>query len=173
MDDFSLFCQTACMVYSSRMEPVPGVLIRVQANESHVVRIDFTANDSETPNDEPLPLILETMRQLRAYFRGELHRFDLPLAIDGTDFQRRVWSALLTIPYGETRSYAEIARQIGAPRAFRAVGTANGDNPIAIAVPCHRVINSGGALGGYGGGLTLKRLLLDLERRNHVIQKAG
>ena len=102
-------------------------------------------------------------RQLQEYFAGERREFDCLLDLRGTDFQLRCWRALLKIPYGETRTYAEQARVVGQPQAFRAVGMANGDNPIAIVVPCHRVINTGGKLGGYGGGLDLKRRLLDLE----------
>ncbi|MCV7102936.1 methylated-DNA--[protein]-cysteine S-methyltransferase [Mycobacterium palustre] len=107
----------------------------------------------------------DAVDQLRAYFAGELTDFDIELDFAGTGFQRRVWEALLTIPYGETRSYGEIARQIGAPGSARAVGLANGHNPIAIVVPCHRVIGAGGSLTGYGGGLDRKRALLDLEKR--------
>jgi methylated-DNA-[protein]-cysteine S-methyltransferase len=103
--------------------------------------------------------------QLVAYFAGELTAFDLELDLRGTEFQRRVWQALLTIPYGETRSYGEIAEQIGAPGAARAVGLANGHNPIAIIVPCHRVIGANGSLTGFGGGLGRKRTLLQLENQ--------
>ncbi|KUH97194.1 cysteine methyltransferase [Mycolicibacterium acapulense] len=106
----------------------------------------------------------EAVEQLEAYFAGELTEFDLDLDMVGTPFQRKVWSALLTIPYGETRSYGEIARQIGAAGAFRAVGLANGHNPIGIIVPCHRVIGANGSLTGYGGGLDRKRALLDMEK---------
>lgn len=108
----------------------------------------------------------ETIAQLRAYFAGELADFELPLAPEGTDFQRSVWDALLKIPYGATVSYGEIARAIGRPKASRAVGAANGDNPIPIVVPCHRVIGSTGKLTGFGGGLEIKATLLDLERRH-------
>jgi methylated-DNA-[protein]-cysteine S-methyltransferase len=106
----------------------------------------------------------DAVEQLEAYFAGERTDFDLNLDLVGTEFQRRVWSALLTIRYGETRSYGEIARQIGSPGAFRAVGLANGHNPIGIIVPCHRVIGSNGSLTGYGGGLDRKRALLDMEK---------
>jgi methylated-DNA-[protein]-cysteine S-methyltransferase len=92
-----------------------------------------------------------------------LERFDLPLDFRGTDFQKQVWAALLTIPFGETRSYGAIARQIGRPSASRAVGAANGRNPISIVAPCHRVIGSGGALTGFAGGIEVKRFLLELE----------
>jgi methylated-DNA-[protein]-cysteine S-methyltransferase len=104
------------------------------------------------------------VEQLDAYFAGELADFDVEIDMRGTEFQRQVWNALLTIPYGETRSYGEIAEWIGAPGAARAVGLANGHNPIAIIVPCHRVIGANGSLTGYGGGLDRKRTLLGLER---------
>lgn len=115
---------------------------------------------SWTRADAPFAAAVE---QLQQYFAGERTTFDLPLAIDGGAFQRRVWRALLDIPYGETASYGEIAARIGAPGAARAVGLANGRNPIAVIVPCHRVIGADGTLTGYGGGLERKRLLLDLE----------
>jgi methylated-DNA-[protein]-cysteine S-methyltransferase len=107
----------------------------------------------------------EACGQLDEYFAGERTEFDLPLNPAGTPFQRRVWDALKTIPYGEIRSYGEIAEQIGRPGAARAVGLANGRNPISIVVPCHRVIGASGALTGYGGGLERKQYLLDLETR--------
>lgn len=102
--------------------------------------------------------------QLEEYFRGERTEFELELELVGTEFQRRVWAALLTIPYGETRSYGQIAAQLEAPGASRAVGLANGHNPIGIIVPCHRVIGANGSLTGYGGGLGRKRALLDMEK---------
>jgi methylated-DNA-[protein]-cysteine S-methyltransferase len=104
-------------------------------------------------------------RQLEEYFAGVRTEFDLPLRPTGTPFQHEVWAALQTIPYGEVRSYGEIAAQIGRPGASRAVGLANGRNPIAVIVPCHRVVGASGSLTGYGGGLHRKRLLLDLEAR--------
>lgn len=106
----------------------------------------------------------DVAEQLEAYFDGSLTEFDVDLRLEGTDFQRRVWAALRTIPYGETRSYGEVAAQIGAPGASRAVGLANGRNPISIIVPCHRVVGSTGGLTGYGGGIDRKRTLLALER---------
>jgi methylated-DNA-[protein]-cysteine S-methyltransferase len=109
------------------------------------------------------PVLVETERQLREYFAGRRRKFDLKLDFSGTEFQKRVWSALLTIPYGETRSYAQIARQIGRPAAVRAVGAANGRNPISIVAPCHRVIGSGGQLTGFAGGLENKAFLLAHE----------
>jgi methylated-DNA-[protein]-cysteine S-methyltransferase len=105
----------------------------------------------------------EVRRQLDEYFAGQRREFDVPLAPAGSEFERRVWAALLEIPYGETASYGEIARRVGAPDAARAVGVANARNPIAVIVPCHRVIGANGTLTGYGGGLERKRLLLDLE----------
>lgn len=108
----------------------------------------------------------EAIRQLEAYFAGELSRFDLELAPAGTPFQREVWSALRRIPYGETTSYGEIARMLGRSNAFRAVGAANGRNPIPIVIPCHRVIGSDGSLTGFGGGLSTKSQLLALEARH-------
>jgi methylated-DNA-[protein]-cysteine S-methyltransferase len=101
--------------------------------------------------------------QLDAYFAGELIRFTVPLAPLGTQFQQRVWAALLEIPYGETQSYGQLAERIGSPGAARAVGLANGKNPIGIVIPCHRVVGSNGSLTGYGGGLDRKKQLLDLE----------
>ncbi|GAS95637.1 methylated-DNA--protein-cysteine methyltransferase [Mycolicibacterium canariasense] len=117
------------------------------------------------PDDDAFP---EAVAQLRAYFAGERTDFDLELELVGTAFQRKVWQALLTIPYGETRSYGEIAEQIGSPTAYRAVGLANGHNPIGIIVPCHRVIGANGSLTGYGGGLDRKKLLLEMERSRNA-----
>jgi methylated-DNA-[protein]-cysteine S-methyltransferase len=110
-----------------------------------------------------LPIFAETERQLREYFAGGRHAFDLPMAQSGTPFQQRVWNELARIPYGHTASYADIAARLGQPGAARAVGSANGRNRIAIIVPCHRVIAADGTLGGYGGGLEAKRFLLALE----------
>lgn len=110
------------------------------------------------------PILIETARQLTAYFAGTLQSFTVPLDFKGTAFQRSVWEALLTIPFGATRSYGEIARQIGRPNAFRAVGAANGRNPISIIAPCHRVIGSSGDLTGFAGGLAAKQRLLAIER---------
>lgn len=120
------------------------------------------AEDADGVSDErAFPGIVD---QLAMYFAGELIEFDVPLRMEGTAFQRRVWSALVEIPYGETISYGQLATRIGQPTASRAVGLANGRNPVAIIVPCHRVIGSTGALVGYGGGLQRKRRLLELEQ---------
>jgi len=109
------------------------------------------------------PVLIEAQAQLVDYFAGKRRSFDLPLDFQGTDFQKQVWAALLAIPFGETRSYGEIARAIGKPTAFRAVGAANGRNPISIVAPCHRVIGTNGALTGFAGGLEAKRHLLRHE----------
>lgn len=111
------------------------------------------------------PVLEQTRGQLQAYFGGRLRAFTVPLAPAGTSFQKRAWSALLAIPYGQTRSYREQARAIGQPSATRAVGAANGRNPIAILIPCHRVLGADGTLTGYFGGLDIKRFLLKLEGR--------
>jgi O-6-methylguanine DNA methyltransferase len=147
-----------------QFEAAPGVSLRVMAGEHGIHFIDLKPEGvPEDPRNPSNPMVAEAIRQLRAYFGGELTRFDLPLDLRGTSFQLRVWQALQEIPYGATCSYMQLATAIGAPRAVRAVGAANGSNPIPIVVPCHRVIGSGGKLVGYGGGLPLKRLLLDLE----------
>ena len=122
---------------------------RVRLGELH------EANDS--------PVLLEAQRQLQEYFAGTRSQFTLELDFSGTGFQKQVWQALLTIPFGETRSYSQIAQQIGNPRAVRAVGAANGRNPISIIAPCHRVIGASGELTGFAGGLQAKQYLLALE----------
>ena len=130
----------------------------------HLRMEDQTYEPSRTswePDDTAFP---DAVEQLTAYFDGSLTEFDLDLQLGGTQFQRRVWEALLTIPYGQKRTYGEIAQQVDAPTAFRAVGLANGHNPIGIIVPCHRVIGANGSLTGYGGGLDRKRKLLDMEK---------
>ncbi|MEO6213412.1 MAG: methylated-DNA--[protein]-cysteine S-methyltransferase [Vicinamibacterales bacterium] len=121
------------------------------------VRLNVLSEDDEHP------VLVETERQLKEYFAGARTQFALKLEVSGTAFQRKVWSALLTIPFGETRSYEEIARQIGHPGAARAVGAANGRNPVSIVAPCHRVIGSTGKLTGFAGGLEAKAQLLAME----------
>src|SRR5579859_1520654 len=142
------------------LEVRKGFSLSIETGPHGVRRIEF---GSRGANQLSLGVMRNTLRQLQAYFAGELQSFDVPLEFAGTDFQKRVWSALRAIPYGQTRSYSQIASQIGAPRAVRAVGAANGRNPIPIIVPCHRVIGASGSLVGFGGGLAWKRLLLDLE----------
>ncbi len=122
------------------------------------VRLNIVAEDKDHP------ALLETERQLQEYFAGQRKSFNLPLDFAGTKFQSKVWNALLEIPFGETRSYGQIARRIGSPKAVRAVGAANGRNPISIVAPCHRVIGANGKLTGFAGGLEIKAFLLDLEK---------
>jgi len=144
----------------SDLEVSPGFSLSIETGPAGLRRIEFGGRGE---NSHSSPQMRETIRQLRLYFAGDLKIFDLPLELIGTEFQKRVWNALLAIPYGQTRSYTQIAQQIGAPRAVRAVGAANGRNPIPIVVPCHRVIGASGDLVGFGGGLEWKRKLLDLE----------
>lgn len=118
----------------------------------------------EMTEDSQHPVLRQTEQQLREYFSGTRTRFTVPLDLIGTEFQKKVWTALLAIPFGETRAYAELAMQIGHPSAARAVGAANGRNPISIITPCHRAIGSDGSLTGFAGGLDAKRFLLELER---------
>ena len=145
----------------------PLTLAGVGETLMHLRMADQT-HEPDRSNWEPTDsaAFADAVAQLDAYFAGTLTEFDLDLDLAGTDFQRRVWGALRTIPYGETRTYGEIADQVGSPQAFRAVGLANGRNPISIIVPCHRVIGSSGGMTGYGGGIDRKRHLLDLEKRN-------
>lgn len=112
------------------------------------------------------PVLLETARQLNEYFAGQRRQFDLQLDFEGTVFQQKVWQALLSIPFGETRSYKQIAEQIGHAKAMRAVGAANGKNPISIIAPCHRVVGANGKLVGFAGGLENKSILLEIESSN-------
>jgi methylated-DNA-[protein]-cysteine S-methyltransferase len=134
-------------------------LVAILWPDDNPARVRLNSLIADTEN----PILLEAERQLRAYFAGNLKEFTLPLDPHGTAFQKRVWDALLTIPFGETRSYAQIARQIGTPTAYRAVGAANGRNPLSIVAPCHRVIGTNGALTGFAGGLATKQKLLALE----------
>lgn len=148
------------------------------ATDEAVALLEFASSDQVTVQLERLrkqfarpfvsrrdhPLLQSLRSQLTEYFAGARREFDLPLHYTGSPFQERVWTALRDIPYGETCSYAAIARVLGDPKATRAVGMANGSNPIAIVVPCHRVVNANGELGGYGGGRWRKQILLDLEQ---------
>ncbi|KKB98017.1 methylated-DNA--[protein]-cysteine S-methyltransferase [Mycolicibacter arupensis] len=143
----------------------PLTLAGADGRLSHLLMLDHAhapSRDGWWRDDSAFP---EVAHQLSAYFAGDLTEFDVDYTLVGTEFQRRVWTALLTIPYGQTRSYGELAGQIGSPTASRAVGLANGRNPISIIVPCHRVIGSNGSLTGYGGGIDRKKSLLELERR--------
>jgi methylated-DNA-[protein]-cysteine S-methyltransferase len=156
--------QTVPMLEWTEVLFLDGLKLRLVASESGIRAIEFTlAKPVDGHQRDANPLLREAVSQLHAYFARDLRRFKLPLDMHGTEFQKRVWRELETIPYGETRSYAQIAAAIGTPNAVRAVGAANGSNPVAIVVPCHRVIGSGGRLTGYGGGLPLKKRLLELE----------
>ena len=154
------------MFYTVLPETVVGSLL--VAGDEQGLRFVLFSKDKVDPkpeldweqNDRKLR---EPVKQLQAYFKGKLKRFDLPLAAQGTAFQQKVWKALCDVPYGETASYGDIAKTIGQPNASRAVGMANGRNPISIIVPCHRIIGSSGKLVGYGGGLHNKTTLLKLE----------
>jgi methylated-DNA-[protein]-cysteine S-methyltransferase len=141
--------------------PIGG--LRLHANAGLITAIDFDARPKRTKAADPL--LDEAQRQLTEYFAGERTTFDLPLASDGTEFQNKVWGELRRIPFGETASYGDVARRLGyEPVISRAVGAANGANPIPILVPCHRVIGANGTLTGYAGGIERKRTLLALEQ---------
>lgn len=159
------------MSYAYKIIDSPAGPLKLVASEKGLAAILFRDDDPslapltpivERPNDQ---ILLETERQLGQYFDGARREFSVPLDFHGTEFQRSVWKALLAIPFGETRSYGQIARQVGKPSASRAVGAANGRNPISIIAPCHRVIGSNGKLTGYGGGLDVKEMLLSLEAK--------
>lgn len=130
-----------------------------------IIRLYLPHSPTPRLRSHATPLLAEGAGQLEEYFAGRRQRFDLPLTLKGTPFQQKVWRALLDIPYGQTRTYGDIARAVDCPRGFRAVGMANNRNPVPILVPCHRVVGADGALVGYAGGLELKAALLALERR--------
>ena len=154
------------MKYLNYIDSPIGILGLVQ-EEDCLTEVFFGKSESHQDYSQEETLLLkEAKKQLKAYFEGNQKIFDLPLNPKGTDFQKAVWQALLLIPYGETRSYKDIAAAIGSPKASRAVGMANNKNPLSILVPCHRVIGSSGKLVGYGGGLTIKENLLGLEKDN-------
>ena len=148
----------------TQFDPAPGITLLLAASDRGICQISFT-NDvpAAWTRSDTDPLLQEAMRQLGLYFHHHLQKFDLPLDLIGTPFQRKVWNGLLEIPYGRVISYAELAGRVDSPKAFRAVGAANGRNPVPIIVPCHRVINAGGGLGGYSCGIHYKRRLLELE----------
>jgi methylated-DNA-[protein]-cysteine S-methyltransferase len=161
--------RTIPMPHTFKLIPSPVGQLKLVAKGSHLAAILW---ENDRPNrvrlgdmveDNGHPMLLETERQLNEYFAGKRRCFAIALDFTGTDFQMQVWAALLTIPFGETRTYSEIARQIGNEAAVRAVGAANGRNPISIIAPCHRVIGASGELTGFAGGLGAKRTLLQLE----------
>ena len=139
--------------------------LRLVSDGTHLVAIEFEGQHDIKPDEQETgdAVLAACCSQLREYFAGQRQHFDLPLAARGTDFQRAVWRALAEIPYGESHSYRDIAKAIGKPPAVRAVGAANGRNPLPVVVPCHRVIGSDGSLTGFAGGLQAKRWLLRLE----------
>jgi len=156
------------MYYDYLDSPIGRLLL--VCDDAGLRHIAFEKNRHPTPLDPQWQLARERFGQVReqldAYFAGALQTFDVPLAPRGTPFQQQVWSALRDIPYGATTSYGDIARRLGEASACRAVGAANGRNPLPIIVPCHRVIGADGSLTGFGGGLPVKRFLLDLEQRH-------
>jgi methylated-DNA-[protein]-cysteine S-methyltransferase len=149
------------MIYTNFDSPVGKLLIAEDQTGLHCIYFEGAKPDSEWQYAERLKT--DVIRQLQEYFRKERTTFDLPLAPQGTAFQKKVWDELCSIPYGITISYGELAQRIGNPQSVRAVGSANGKNPLPIVIPCHRVIGSNGTLTGYGGGLHIKKFLLELE----------
>lgn len=139
-----------------------GILC-IHDDEDSITRISFSESRAEGVKEET-PVIANAHRQIEEYLRGERQEFDLKLSPKGTSFQQKVWNALLDIPYGETRSYGQIAMAVGNPKAARAIGMANNRNPIPIIIPCHRVVGADGKLIGYAGGLDIKTKLLELEK---------
>jgi methylated-DNA-[protein]-cysteine S-methyltransferase len=145
------------------LEDTPVGPLQLAAEDGALTQLRFGAGPVSGSRDDTDPVLRAAAAELAEYFAGARRDFTVPLAPRGTDFQRAVWEQLRLIPYGTTVTYGEIARRLGAPAASRAVGLANGRNPIAIVVPCHRVIGADGSLTGFGGGMDAKRTLLDLE----------
>lgn len=150
------------MKYFSRLIHSPIGTMIATADEKAITSLDF-ADEAVNVQNSDNPLLLRLEKELAEYFAGERDHFTLPMNPAGTEFQKEVWKTLLSIPYGKTISYAEEAQKFGNPKAIRAVANANGRNPIAILIPCHRVIATGGGLGGYSGGIEKKEFLLRLE----------
>jgi O-6-methylguanine DNA methyltransferase len=153
--------------YDRYTAPIGPLMVGVTATGLAALEFDHGRVEPRRRPDETWTRssrhVAPVLAELHDYFAGKSHGFSTALDLRGTDFQLRCWRALLEIPYGQTITYAELARRVGSPRGFRAVGMANHDNPVAIVVPCHRVLASDGTLGGYGGGLEIKRALLELE----------
>ncbi len=166
---FSTFAESVGMTYTFTTLASPVGELKLVAKDARLAAILWENDKPGRVRLGPMreaadkPILVRTAQQLQEYFAGTRHRFELELDFVGTDFQKQVWQALLTIPFGQTRSYSEIARQIGNPGAVRAVGAANGKNPISIVAPCHRVIGASGKLTGFAGGLEAKERLLTLE----------
>ena len=166
-------------VYFYKLMASPFGELKLVATDKGLTAILWEKDDPRRVRLGPMKLdpgnkiLVETEKQLKAYLDGRLKKFTVPLDFKGTDFQKSVWAALLTIPFGETRSYGEIARQIGRPEASRAVGAANGRNPISIITPCHRVLGTNGRLTGFAGGLEAKDHLLKHEGRDPLLGLAS
>lgn len=155
------FMEMASPVGILKLVATEQALVAVLWENEHPKRVRL----AELVEQSDHPVLLETQKQLNEYFAAKRQQFDLPLDFEGTEFQKKVWQALLNIPFGETRSYRDIAEQIGNVKAVRAVGAANGKNPISIIAPCHRVVGINGKLVGFAGGLDNKQILLTLEQR--------
>ena len=159
------------MTHFYKTMPSPVGELKLVARDAGLAAILWENDDPKRVRLEDVvenkshPVLLEAERQLNEYFAGKLKKFSMKLDFVGTEFQKKVWAALLTIPFGETRSYGQIAQQIGSPKAMRAVGAANGKNPISIIAPCHRVIGANGTLTGFAGGLEAKACLLGIESK--------
>lgn len=159
------------MSYAHKTVKTPVGLLKLVASDKGLAAILWENDDPKRVRldhgleDKKHKVLVEAERQLLEYFAGTRDAFSLPLDFSGTPFQKKVWAALCRIPFGETRSYADIAKEVGSPKAVRAVGSANGKNPISIVAPCHRVIGKNGKLTGFAGGLEVKEFLLGLERR--------
>jgi methylated-DNA-[protein]-cysteine S-methyltransferase len=169
--DQDMAAHSAARTHAVIDSPIGPLTLIAQDGRLTGVQMEVSGHEPAAPtlgvavSAESEPVLGAAASQLKAYFRGDLTAFDVPIELEGTRFQRTVWASLQAIPYGETISYGELARRIGQPSASRAVGLANGRNPVAIVVPCHRVIGADGSLTGYGGGMERKRFLLGLEQR--------
>lgn len=159
------------IVYYKRIETLLGSM-RIEANREGICGIYFcqeteneSGKDRKIWEEKDTPVLTEAQRQLNEYMEGRRKKFELPISVEGTEFQKKVWRELCRIPYGETRTYGQIAALVGNPKAGRAVGMANHNNPVSIVVPCHRVIGANKKLVGYGGGLDKKKALLELEAK--------
>lgn len=156
------------MEYQASLASPLGFLV-LKSDGQSVTGISFSENEIQEPNS--CEILEKCKEQLENYFSGKTFAFDLPLQPEGTEFQLKVWNELLKIPYGETITYMELAVRLGDAKAVRAVGTANGRNPIAIIIPCHRVIGAGNKLTGYAGGIGRKMILLELEMKHNPIKR--
>jgi len=175
---FPVPTKTGSTIFTTTLDSPVGTLHLAATDHALIALVWRRHSTPQIPFDAAIerphhPILLETARQLGEYFAGHRRVFELPVEFRGTDFQKQAWAALLTIPYGETRSYSQMARHIGNPSAVRAVGAANGRNPISIIAPCHRVIGATGALIGFGGGIAAKAWLLGREAPQRDLLAAG